>query len=69
MKYYQGKGYLVGTFTENELKNGVDKECVERAIAETGLEYVNTEFVYNDKKKITGLKVYVCNEEDVGFIY
>jgi len=65
MKYYKGKGYLVDTFTEDELKNGVDKECVERAIIETGLNYINTEFVYNNKKKITGVKIYVCNEEDV----
>lgn len=65
MKYYQGKGYLVGTFDKDELRNSVDKECVERAMIETNLRYVNTEFIYNDNKEITGLKIYVCNEKDV----
>ena len=43
--YIKGRGILVGTFTELDLKNGRDKEAVEKKKRETGLSYTNTEFV------------------------
>lgn len=43
--YIKGRGILVGTFTELDLKNGRDKEAVEKKKKETGLNYTNAEHV------------------------
>lgn len=62
--YIKGKGILVGIFNELDLKNGRDKEAVEKKKKETGLNYINTEYVY-ENNYIIGIKIYVCAIEDV----
>lgn len=64
MYKHTAKGFLVGTFNENEVRNGDDKKAVEKAKAETGCKYVNTEFVRKGGK-IAGVKVYVCTYEEM----
>lgn len=64
--YIRGKGILVGTFDESDLKNGRDKEAVEKKKKETGLNYTNTEHVYRNNDMV-GIKFYVCAIEDVRF--
>lgn len=65
-EYIRGKGILVGTFTELDLKNGHYKEAIEKMKKETGLNYTNTEHVYKNND-IVGIKFYVCAIEDVRF--
>lgn len=62
-EYIKGKGILVGTFTESDIDARVDRKAVNKAMAETGLEYTNAELVYSDGK-IVGLRIYVCTLED-----
>lgn len=54
------KGILVGTFNEEDLKNGVDKIKVEQAKKLYNLKYTNSEMVY-EGKKIVGIRMYVCD--------
>ncbi|RKI83761.1 hypothetical protein D7V90_07670 [bacterium 1xD42-87] len=63
MKYIKGKGILVGTYNENDLKNGKDKIDVLNISKETGFNYTNNEFVKRNGK-IVGIKIYVCKIED-----
>ncbi len=60
MQYVKGKGYYVGCFDEHDIANNLEKKAVQKAKAETGLEYTNQEIVYQDKKPV-GLKLYVCD--------
>lgn len=64
MEYVENKGYFVGRFYENDLKNGIDKIEVEKAKNETGLQYTNQKIIYNNKKPIA-IDLYVCNIEDM----
>ena len=45
MKYIKGKGYFVGSFSETDIKNGLDRVAVEKAKTETGLQYTNQEYI------------------------
>ena len=63
-EYIRGKGILVGTFTELDLKNGRDKETVEKKKKETGLGYTNTEFVRKNGD-IVSIRIYVCTVDDI----
>jgi hypothetical protein len=62
--YIKGRGILVGTFTELDLKNGRDKEAVEKKKKETGLSYTNTEFVRKNGN-IVSIRIYVCTVDDI----
>lgn len=62
--YIKGKGILVGTFTELDLKNGHDKEAVEKKKKETGLSYTNTEFVRKNDDAVS-IRIYVCTVDDI----
>lgn len=57
------KGVFVGTFSEDDVRNGVDKQKLWAVQNETGLKYCNTEFV-KKKGKIVGLKIWACSLED-----
>lgn len=50
---------LVGDFTENDLKNGIDKIEVEKAKKKHDLKYTNTKIIV--KKGIRYLRIYVCD--------
>ena len=63
-EYIRGKGILVGTFDESDLKNGRDKEAVEKKKKETGLNYTNTEFVRKNDD-IVSIRIYVCTVDDI----
>ena len=63
-EYIRGKGILVGTFTELDLKNGRDKEAVEKKKKETGLSYTNTEFVRKNDDTVS-IRIYVCTVDDI----
>lgn len=54
---------LVGDFSEDDLKNKVDKKAVEKKKEETGLEYTNTKII--NKKGQRYLRVWVCNLDEV----
>lgn len=66
MIYKQNLGYHIGTFTSDQLMAGEEKIAIEKAKAETGLNYINTTFV---KKKglIVGMDIYVCDYKDLKF--
>ena len=49
---------FVGLFSENEIKNGLDKIEVEKKKIETGYKYTKTELV-KQGKKIVGIKIWV----------
>lgn len=53
---------LVGLFDEKDLTNGTDKKAVEKAKAETGLQYTETKII--KKKGKTHLKIWVCTAEE-----
>ena len=60
--YIKGLGILVGKFTEEDLKNGIDKKIVKEKMEEYNLKYTNTKIIKeNDIKK---LAIYVCNVYD-----
>ena len=63
-EYIRGKGILVGTFDESDLKNGRDKEAVEKKKKETGLSYTNTEFVRKNDDTVS-IRIYVCTVDDI----
>lgn len=50
----------VGQFTEDDLKNGVDKKKIAEAKKENNLKYVNTKLVKKGGK-IVAMKVWVCD--------
>lgn len=60
--YIKGLGVFVGKFSENDLKNGIDKKAVEKKEKETGLKYTNTKII--KEKGVTKLAIWVCNVED-----
>lgn len=60
MKYIKGKGYFVGSFSETDIKNGLDRVAVEKAKAETGLQYTNQEYIKKGGIPV-GIKLYVCS--------
>lgn len=62
--YIKGKGILVGIFNELDLKNGRDKEAVEKKKKETGLNYINTEFVRKNDDTVS-IRIYVCTVDDI----
>lgn len=62
--YIRSKGILVGTFDESDLKNGRDKEAVEKKKKETGLSYTNTEFVRKNDDTVS-IRIYVCTVDDI----
>lgn len=65
-QYIKGKGILVGTFNEDQLEKKIDKIEIDKAKEKYGLKYINSEFVYKSSQ-IAGIRVYVCNLEDVGW--
>lgn len=54
---------LVGDFSEDDLKNKVDKKAVEKKKEETGLKYTNTKII--NKKGQRYLRVWVCSVDEV----
>lgn len=56
------KGILVGTFNEEDLKSGRDKEEVKKAKEKHGLKYTNSELVFKGKE-IVGIRLWVCDVE------
>lgn len=64
MRYIKGKGYFVGTFNEEDIMNKSDKVAIQKAMEETGMKYVNTEYLKKGKK-IIGINLYVCSLEEV----
>ena len=62
-EYIKGKGVLVGTFTEDQLRKKIDKMEIAKAKEKYELKYINSEFVCKGNQ-ITGIRVYVCNLED-----
>lgn len=62
-EYIKGKGILVGTFDEEQLKKKIDKMEIAKAKEQYGLKYINNELVYKGGK-IVGIRVYLCNLED-----
>ena len=48
----KNKGIYVGQFSEQDITLGLDKAAVEKAKAETGLKYTNTEFVKRNGKVV-----------------
>lgn len=63
-EYIKGKGILVGCFTEQQIYNKEDKIATQNIMDTTGYKYTNTEFVKRNGK-ITGVKVYVCQLDDL----
>lgn len=64
--YIKGKGVLVGTFTKDQLKKKIDKIEIAKAKEKYGLKYINSEFLEKGGQ-LTGMRVYVCNLEDVNW--
>lgn len=64
MKYVEGKGYFVGTYTEHDLAKGKDKAAVAKMMKKTGCQYTNSEFVKKNGK-IVGITLYVCHIKKV----
>ena len=60
------KRVFVGTFDENDIRNGVDKQKLHEVQERTGLKYCNTEYV-KKKGEIVGLKLWACKLEDCDF--
>lgn len=63
-KYIKGKGILVGCFNEQQINSRADKIATQKMMDATGYKYTNTEFIKKDGK-LTGLKVYVCDLDDM----
>ena len=61
--YIKGLGIPIGTFDEDELKKGIDKEVLKRYQEEyPEYQYTNTKIV-----KIHGIRklaIYICNAND-----
>jgi len=60
--YIKGLGILVGKFTENDLKSGIDKEIVKEKQEEYNLKYTNTKII--KENGIRKLAIYVCSVYD-----
>ena len=65
-EYIKGKGVLVRTFTKDQLKKKIDKIEIAKAKEKYGLKYINSEFLEKGGQ-LTGIRVYVCNLEDVNW--
>lgn len=59
-QYIPHKGILVGTFSESDILNGIDKEKTKEIQEKFKLNYTNTEFV-KQSRHITGVKIYACH--------
>ena len=53
---------LVGNFSENDIKNGIDKKEVEEMKKKTGLQYTNTKIIKKNGKEY--LSIWLCNAQD-----
>ena len=62
--YIKGLGIPVGTFSEADMVNGVDKAAVKAAKEKYDLDYTNQEMIIK-KGAIYSLKLYVCNIDDM----
>lgn len=51
-------------FNEQQINNRDDKIATQKMMDATGYKYTNTEFIKKDRK-LTGLKVYVCDLDDM----
>ena len=61
--YYKGLGILVGKFTENDLKNGIDKIEIKKYQEEyPQYKYTNTKII--KEHGVRKLAIYVCNVYD-----
>lgn len=65
MNYIKGKGILVGTYSDEDVRNSKDQREVYAMMEKTGYNSVNTEVI--KKNGIDYLKVYVCKSEDVRY--
>lgn len=54
---------FVGRFTEEDLRNGVDKAEVAKAKEKYGLYYTESEIVFEDGVMV-GIKIWVCGEDE-----
>ena len=66
MNYERNKGVFVGKFNEDDLRNKKDKIAIKKAMEETGLQYIHSEYV-KSKGEVVALKVYVCELKDSDF--
>ena len=57
---------LVGTFNEEDVKNGRDKIAIEQKMDETGLKYINSKIIVKNGKPV-GIEVYLCDVSEIEF--
>lgn len=60
--YIKGLGILVGKFTEEDLRNKIDKQVVAEKSKEYNLKYTNAKII--KEKGIRKLAIYLCNIDD-----
>lgn len=58
---------LVGTFNEEDVKNGRDKIAIEQKMNETGLKYINSKIITKNGKPV-GIEVYLCDVSEMNLI-
>lgn len=63
MKYTKGKGYLVGSFSEEEVRDGKDKIALSKAKEELNLKFSNVKVGKKNGKQV--LHVWACDYEDL----
>lgn len=56
------KGIFVGSFNENDIRSGKDRQAVENMKRQTNLQYTNSEIV--QCKGETLLRIWVCSLEN-----
>lgn len=61
--YVKGKGYFIGEFNEEEIRNNTAENKAREFMKESGLKYTNTEVVY-DKGVPVSMKVYICGHDE-----
>lgn len=64
MEYIKDKGYLVGSFSHDQIKNNDHIKALTELKQKTGLKFSNTEFT-KTKGKIVSMEIYLCKFEDL----
>ena len=57
------KGVYIGQFSEEDIKVGRDKAATQKVKEETGLKYVNHQFVKKNGE-IVAIRLWACSVED-----
>lgn len=63
--HYEGRGYLVGEFTPEQMEDGTAKKKIRKAKKVMRVRCVNSEIVYDKKGMPIKTAIYICKPKEM----